>query len=184
MVDPLQNLESFFLALSDTTRLRIINLIGRGEVSVGDLVEALGESQPKVSRHLAYLRSAGVVTVRRDGKWIYYRLAENDRLVIKMLDDLLEWFEAQPQLSDERSKAEMLSQDMPMKSAGRERKSSRKYIAPAIQPTVIAEDYEEVFVDETGPEDIYEEPYIEQEERAAEPPSPPVRRQDIETFLL
>lgn len=68
----LADLETLFLALSDTTRLKLISLMSDGEVSVGYLAESTGESQPKVSRHLAYLRTAGLVATRRDGKHIYY----------------------------------------------------------------------------------------------------------------
>lgn len=66
------DLTQMFLALSDGTRLRLLALMAGGEVSVGYLAEHLGESQPKTSRHLAYLRSAGLVSTRRDGKRIYY----------------------------------------------------------------------------------------------------------------
>lgn len=72
----LTTLGHLFLALSDKTRLRLLKLMAGGEVSVGFLAESLGESQPKISRHLAYLRSSGVVSTRRDGKWIYYAIAE------------------------------------------------------------------------------------------------------------
>jgi DNA-binding transcriptional ArsR family regulator len=65
-------LSELFLALSDKTRLRLLGLMADGEVSVGFLADSLGESQPKISRHLAYLRTAGLVSTRRDGKWIYY----------------------------------------------------------------------------------------------------------------
>ncbi|CAN5483269.1 hypothetical protein BH10ACI3_BH10ACI3_20790 [soil metagenome] len=65
-------LEKLFLSLSDKTRLRLLGLMANGEVSVGYLADTLGESQPKISRHLAYLRTAGLVSTRRDGKWIYY----------------------------------------------------------------------------------------------------------------
>ena len=68
-------LEKLFLALGDKTRLRLLALMADGEVSVGFLAERLGESQPKVSRHVAYLRNAGVVYTRRDGKWIYYGIS-------------------------------------------------------------------------------------------------------------
>lgn len=68
----LAELEKLFLALSDKTRLRLLSLMADGEVPVGFLADKLGESQPKISRHLAYLRSAGLVTTRRDGKWVYY----------------------------------------------------------------------------------------------------------------
>ena len=64
-----------FRALGDPTRLRLLNLIGNREICVCYLVEILGMSQPKISRHLAYLRRAGIVTARRDGKWMHYRLA-------------------------------------------------------------------------------------------------------------
>ena len=65
-----------FKALADNTRLRLINLIGDDEVCVCFFVEVLKINQPKISRHLAYLRRAGVVSARRDGKWIHYRIVE------------------------------------------------------------------------------------------------------------
>lgn len=70
-----RTLEKLFLALGDKTRLRLLALMAEGEVSVGFLADKLRESQPKVSRHLAYLRGAGIVGTRRDGKWIYYALS-------------------------------------------------------------------------------------------------------------
>ena len=65
-----------FRAFSDRTRLRLLHLLSGGELCVCDLVEVLGVPQPKVSRHLAYLRRAGLVRARREGLWMYYRLAE------------------------------------------------------------------------------------------------------------
>ena|SRR5436190_22512762 len=70
----LTELANLFLALSDKTRLRLLILMADGEVPVGFLADRLGESQPKTSRHLAYLRNAGLVSARRDGKWIYYNI--------------------------------------------------------------------------------------------------------------
>src|SRR5438067_12837928 len=70
------NLENLFSALADRTRLRLINLLGDSEVCVCFLVEILKTSQPKISRHLAYLRQAQVVVARREGKWMHYRLSE------------------------------------------------------------------------------------------------------------
>ena len=64
-----------FRAFSDRTRLRLLNLLRGGEVCVCDLVEVLGVPQPKVSRHLGYLRRAGLVVARKEGLWIHYRLA-------------------------------------------------------------------------------------------------------------
>jgi ArsR family transcriptional regulator, arsenate/arsenite/antimonite-responsive transcriptional repressor len=63
-----------FKALGDETRLRIVALLSHGELCVCHLQEALGLSQPAVSRHLGVLRAAGVVADRRGGKWVYYRL--------------------------------------------------------------------------------------------------------------
>ena len=70
------NIEFLFKALADRTRLRLISLIGDSEVCVCFFVVILKISQPKISRHLAYMRRAGIVTSRREGKWMHYRLAE------------------------------------------------------------------------------------------------------------
>jgi ArsR family transcriptional regulator, arsenate/arsenite/antimonite-responsive transcriptional repressor len=68
------DLERFFQALGDGTRLRALNLMGDQEICVCYLVEILDQPQPKISRHLAYLRTAGIVAARRDGKWMHYRI--------------------------------------------------------------------------------------------------------------
>jgi ArsR family transcriptional regulator, arsenate/arsenite/antimonite-responsive transcriptional repressor len=68
------SLASLFAALADTTRLRLLNLIGGREVCVCYFVEILRQGQPKISRHLAYLRKAGIVAARREGKWMHYRI--------------------------------------------------------------------------------------------------------------
>ena len=70
----LTNLCNLFLALSDKTRLRLIGLMAREKVSVGFLVETIGESQPKVSRHLAFFRNIGLVSTERDGKNVFYSI--------------------------------------------------------------------------------------------------------------
>lgn len=67
-------LERFFQALGDKTRLRLLNLMGDQEICVCYFVEILGSPQPKISRHLAYLRTAGIVAARREGKWMHYRV--------------------------------------------------------------------------------------------------------------
>jgi ArsR family transcriptional regulator len=74
MKQPEFNAERFFQALGDNTRLRLLNLMGEQEICVCYLVEILGQSQPKISRHLAYLRRAGIVAARREGKWMHYRI--------------------------------------------------------------------------------------------------------------
>ncbi len=68
------DLARFFQALGDKTRLRLLNLMGEREICVCFFVEILGHPQPKISRHLAYLRNAGIVAARREGKWIHYRI--------------------------------------------------------------------------------------------------------------
>ena len=68
------NMERFFQALGDNTRLRLLNLMGDQEICVCYFVEILDQLQPKISRHLAYLRSAGIVAARREGKWMHYRI--------------------------------------------------------------------------------------------------------------
>lgn len=70
------DLEQLFQALADATRLRILGLLLAGEVCVCDIHETLKIPQPKASRHLAYLRRAGLVRTRRQGLWVHYRLAE------------------------------------------------------------------------------------------------------------
>jgi ArsR family transcriptional regulator len=68
-------LAAIFAALADTTRLRLLNLMAGREVCVCYFVEILRQGQPKISRHLAYLRRAGIVTARREGKWMHYRIS-------------------------------------------------------------------------------------------------------------
>jgi ArsR family transcriptional regulator len=72
-VEPLARL---FRALSDATRVRIVALLTHGELCVCHIESALDLAQPTVSRHMGVLRSAGVVTPRREGSWIYYGLAD------------------------------------------------------------------------------------------------------------
>ena len=67
-------LAGLFAALADTTRLRLLNLMAGREVCVCHFVEILGQSQPKISRHLAYLPNAGIVAARREGKWMHYSI--------------------------------------------------------------------------------------------------------------
>ena len=76
MRDSLATLERTFQALGDQTRLRILALLATGEVCVCHIHESLQLPQPKVSRHLAYLRRAGLVETRKDGLWVHYRLAD------------------------------------------------------------------------------------------------------------
>ncbi len=75
----------YFRGLGDPTRVKILELLrDEGELSVGELVERLGQPQPKVSNHLACLRWCGFIAARREHRTVYNRIA--DRRVVKMLD--------------------------------------------------------------------------------------------------
>jgi ArsR family transcriptional regulator, arsenate/arsenite/antimonite-responsive transcriptional repressor len=87
MARHLSDMESLFQALGDATRLRILGLLLTGEVCVCDIHESLKISQSKASRHLAYLRRAGLVETRRDGLWIHYRLATLADPVVAAIGD-------------------------------------------------------------------------------------------------
>jgi ArsR family transcriptional regulator, arsenate/arsenite/antimonite-responsive transcriptional repressor len=83
------SVDLMFRAIADPTRLRLLGLLRNGERCVCDLVDILKVPQPKVSRHLAYLRRAGLVHVRKDGLWCYYRLTEpHNQFHAKLLDCL------------------------------------------------------------------------------------------------
>lgn len=71
-------MELFFAALADRTRLRLLNLMGEDELCVCFFAEVIGTNQPKISRHLAYLKRADLVSARRDGKWMHYRVTPPD----------------------------------------------------------------------------------------------------------
>src|SRR5215211_1617203 len=86
------DMEMLFRALADRTRLRLINLLSGGEVCVCFFVEILGINQPKISRHLAYLRRAGIVAARREGKWMHYRIhTPEDSHAAALLRDVQAW---------------------------------------------------------------------------------------------
>jgi ArsR family transcriptional regulator len=83
-------LDLLFRALADRTRLRLLNLIADKEICVCYFVEILKISQPKISRHLAYLRRAGIVAARRQGRWMHYRLlAPRDAVASAILKETL-----------------------------------------------------------------------------------------------
>jgi ArsR family transcriptional regulator len=99
------DMESFFVALSDRTRLRLLNLIGDDEVCVCFFVEVLEEGQPKISRHLAYLRRAGIVAARRDGKWMHYRIImPTDAHAERILKDVMNWLKDDKEMQRDRAK--------------------------------------------------------------------------------
>jgi ArsR family transcriptional regulator len=88
-----------FAALADPTRLRLLNLMQGREVCVCYFVEILKQGQPKISRHLAYLRRAGIVEARREGKWMHYRIERPaDTRAASVLDAALMSFESDPKM--------------------------------------------------------------------------------------
>ena len=91
-------LETVFQALGDRTRLRLLNLVADGEVCVCFFVEVLGEPQPKISRHLGVLRTAGLVAPRRDGKWIHYRAT-----IPAFLEDTIAALRTDPEMARDRT---------------------------------------------------------------------------------
>jgi len=99
------DIENLFKALADRTRLRLISLIGNSEVCVCFLVAILRTSQPKISRHLAYLRRAGIVASRREGKWMHYRLAEPpDEHAARIFREVRAALSEHPELQRDREK--------------------------------------------------------------------------------
>ena len=81
----MRDLEQIFKGLADITRLRILNLLLRGELCVCDIQFVLDSPQPNVSRHLTYLKNAGLVLDRREAVRIYYRLAQTNKGVHRPL---------------------------------------------------------------------------------------------------
>ena len=97
----MQNLVLFNAALADENRLRLLSLIQGGEVCVCQLQGVLQTNQPKISRHLAYLRKAGLVAARHDGKWTHYRLKKLDARLEKILAQMLDCLPAEPLMRDD-----------------------------------------------------------------------------------
>jgi ArsR family transcriptional regulator, arsenate/arsenite/antimonite-responsive transcriptional repressor len=103
--DFLFDMETFFMALADKTRLRLLNLMREDEICVCFFSEVLEESQPKVSRHLAYLRNAGIVEARRDGKWMHYRIIKPENsFAAQVLEDTLQWLESEAAMQKDYQK--------------------------------------------------------------------------------
>lgn len=99
------SMELFLRALADKTRLRLLNLLGESEICVCFFVEVLGTNQPKISRHLAYLRRAGIVKARREGKWMHYSIAEpTDAHAAEILRELLNWLRENHEMQRDRER--------------------------------------------------------------------------------
>ena len=99
------NIELLFKALADRTRLRLINLMADDEVCVCFFVEVLKTNQPKISRHLAYLRRAGLVSARREGKWMHYRIIEpEDSHAARIFREVRAWLSNHPAMQGDRTR--------------------------------------------------------------------------------
>jgi ArsR family transcriptional regulator len=97
--------ELFFRALADRTRLRLLNLMRADEVCVCFFVEILKTNQPKISRHLAYMRRAGIVGARREGPWMHYRIVEpSDTDAAQVLKDVLSWLANDREMQRDRDR--------------------------------------------------------------------------------
>ena len=100
-----------FRAFSDRTRLRILCLLHEKAFCVGDIVDILQVPQPKISRHLAYLRKAGLMTVRKSGLWCYYSLAPaQSGFHRKLLSCLNNCFSEVPQIQADLARAAEIKQ--------------------------------------------------------------------------
>jgi ArsR family transcriptional regulator len=105
MAKPTFNVERFFQALGDNTRLRLLNLMGDQEICVCYFVEILGQPQPKISRHLAYLRSAGIVAARREGKWMHYRIVMPPHIgATQVLQQTIAWLKEEKAMQADRAR--------------------------------------------------------------------------------
>lgn len=99
------NVERFFQALGDSTRLRLLNLMGDQEICVCYFVAILDGPQPKISRHLAYLRSAGIVAARREGKWMHYRIVMPPHIgAAQILKQTLGWLKEDKAMQSDRGR--------------------------------------------------------------------------------
>ena len=101
------DLVTLFQALGDRTRLRLLNLLAAGEICVCYFIDVLDDPQPKISRHLAYLRRAGLAAARRDGKWMHYSLARpSSPAAARVLDATLEELANDKQMQRDRAQLE------------------------------------------------------------------------------
>jgi ArsR family transcriptional regulator len=112
----LPQMASLLRACADQTRLRLLNLLAtEGEVCVCHLVDVLGTNQPKVSRHLAYLKRAGLVSDRKDSLWVHYRLSESlAEHANRLLDCLNSCCVESPEMQEDVSRLRQVRQAQPL----------------------------------------------------------------------
>jgi ArsR family transcriptional regulator len=106
---PNERVDLMFRAFSDRNRLRILHVLQDGEMCVGDIVAVLQAPQPRVSRHLAYLRRAGLVVARKTGLWSFYSLAPVQSDFHKnLLGCLATCFREVPEIKADSARAEKI----------------------------------------------------------------------------
>ena len=176
---------SLFLALADRTRLRLLNLMRDREVCVSSFTGVLGQSQPLVSRHLAYLRNSGLVDARREGKWIHYSIsARLDDNTGRLLSELFKWMEQQDGLQVDRDRYLEISGEPALASSQLNSQASKKRVPrepKRVKPA--AEEPEQVHPEvepindepEASWQDVWE-PEVEEYQQ--------VRHNELEDFLL
>lgn len=99
------NSELFFKALADRTRLRLLNLMRDSEVCVCLFAEALGTNNPKISRHLSYLKRTSLVKGRREGKWMHYQINKpHNQKAAEVFAATLEMLKGDPEMQSDREK--------------------------------------------------------------------------------
>lgn len=120
------NLELFFAALADRTRLRLLNLMRGGEVCVCFFAETLETNNPKISRHLAYLKKAELVSGRRDGKWMHYKISKpKNNKAAELFNSLMKMLEDDKEMQSDRERLTNVccSAQQPVKIKGVARKN-------------------------------------------------------------
>ncbi len=119
--------ELFFSALADRTRLRLLNLLREGEVCVCFFAGTLATNNPKISRHLSYLKRASLVSSRRDGKWMHYRIQRPvDRAAGEIFDATMKMLESDQEMKKDRENLERFccAPNAPVLIKGRARTAS------------------------------------------------------------
>src|SRR3954470_13968117 len=119
-------MELLFKALADRTRLRLLNLMAAGEGCGWFFVQILGTTQPKISRHLAYLRRAGVVAARREGKWMHYRIATPEgEHAARVFNEVMTWLGEEREMQKDRARMQTIccAPRMPVRLQGAPRPS-------------------------------------------------------------
>ena len=110
---------TFFAALADRTRLRLLNLMRDGEVCVCFLADALQTHDPKISRHLSYLKRANLVAGRREGKWMHYRINEPSTAEAKgVLKNVLDLVESDTEMQKDRKRLQTICCPPPVVKIG------------------------------------------------------------------